>query len=184
MALLRNMGHASAQATLDMVAGSKVAGDFHDKNVVIKYEHEAACALRLRSAKIHHAIAEQFAAQALPQPPEPEPPWDVARGTFQPILFHCYRGDATNQEAIQKEQIYASEICSASVSRCAFEAATQGDDLSLDALVVYNRALPDIQPVKLGTGREFYSIIRSWHQYVVSAARWSGVLGARARPRS
>ena len=43
LALLRNMGHASAQATLDMVAGSKVAGGFHDKNVVIKYEHEAAC---------------------------------------------------------------------------------------------------------------------------------------------
>ena len=153
------MGHASAQATLDMVAGSKVAGGFRDKNVVIKYEHEAACALRLRSAKINHAIAEQFAAQALPQPPEPEPPWDVARGTFQPILFHCYLGDATNQEAIQKEKIHVSEICSASVSRCAFEAATQGDDLSFEALVVYNRALPDIQPVKLGTGRELYSIM-------------------------
>ena len=31
--------------------------------------------------------------------------------------------------------------------------------MSLDALVVYNRALPDIQPVKLGTGRELYSIM-------------------------
>ena len=31
--------------------------------------------------------------------------------------------------------------------------------MSLDALVFYNRALPDIQPVKLGTGRELYSIM-------------------------
>ena len=94
LAIKRNDAGAStgAGAAAMLVAGDDFRGGLHDKKVVLKYEHLAACAKRCRSALLHSEFLEDGLA------------WQERISNSFEIF--SYRGDAANQEAIQHEKVH------------------------------------------------------------------------------
>ena len=66
--------------------------------VVFKYEHLAACAKRCRSEQLHSDFAEDASLLQ-----------EQIANSFE---VFCYRGDATNQEAIDHEKVHTNLIAS------------------------------------------------------------------------
>jgi hypothetical protein len=81
-------------------------------------------------------------------------------GTICEVRAYCYRGDATNQEAIEKQKVHLSEVSSFHLPGEAFFGAMVDGVLNPDLLrASYARAVCDIQPVHHGTGSELYAIM-------------------------
>jgi hypothetical protein len=87
--------------------------------------------------------------------------WSFPKGTFLEVRIFCYRGDATNQDAIQTMKMHLSEVCSVHITFGMFQAAV--NDLGIfsasDLQASYVRAVCDMRPVVYGTGSELYNII-------------------------
>ena len=100
LALKRNDAGTStgAGAAAMLVAGDDFRGGLHDKKVVLKYEHLAACAKRCRSEQLHSDFAEDGCLLQ-----------EQIANSFE---VFCYRGDATNQEAIDHEKVHTNLIAS------------------------------------------------------------------------
>ena len=106
-------------------------------------------------------FAKQLATAASSTHAEPHDEWAYPQGTCLETRTFCYRGDATNQEAIDKQKIHLSEVCSVHVSLEALHAAALEDGaFEPDAFEAsYHRAVCDTRPVVYGTGTELYNII-------------------------
>ena len=139
LALRRSFGNASAGVAAKMVAGAEDNGGFTDHQVVILFEHRAAQAKRSRA---HNFFVEADAEKA------DVPDW------FEIV---CYRGDATQQQAIDKEKMHVSLIS-------ALQGPGQrGDALDFKALSAsahWMHEAGDLQLVKRGTGEETYEICK------------------------
>ena len=139
LALRRSFGNASAGVAAKMVAGAEDNGGFTDPKVVILFEHRAAQAKRSRA---HNFFVEADAEKA------DVPDW------FEIV---CYRGDATQQQAIDKEKMHVSLIS-------ALQGPGQrGDALDFKALSAsahWMHEAGDLQLVKRGTGEETYEICK------------------------
>ena len=106
LALKRNMaGHVGAAAAASLVAGDEERGGFGDKKVVISFEHKAAAAKRCRSAQCHAAFADSLVAVELVHD-------SIAPVPVSALEVHCFKGDATNQDAIGKEKVHTSLVSS------------------------------------------------------------------------
>ena len=92
MALLRNKGHTGTREAIAMIAGDEARGAFRSKSIVIEYEHKAATAAKLISQEFHESMDA------------------LACVGFLRIEGFCYKGDATNQEAIDKQKVHVSTI--------------------------------------------------------------------------
>ena len=88
LAIKRNAaGHVGAAAAAQLVAGDDFRGGLHDKNIVLKYEHRAACAKRCR--------AFQECAEFIDNIDFGKEDIDISFEVFS------YKRDATNQEATE-----------------------------------------------------------------------------------
>ena len=85
--------------------------------------------------------------------------WGPSVGTVHQAVVYCYRGDATNQEAIEKSKVHLSEVCTIVLPESSivddFAAGSELCDLQFP----YNRFVPNLQIVKHGTGAELYNIV-------------------------
>jgi len=120
--------------------------------------NEASAASRVRSRSI---FAAQLAAASSSTHAEPHADWAYPKGTCLETRIFCYRGDATNQEAIDKQKIHLSEVCGVHVPLETLHTAAKEDvAFEQDAFeATYHRAVCDIRPVVYGTGPELYNII-------------------------
>ncbi|CAK0906513.1 unnamed protein product, partial [Prorocentrum cordatum] len=135
LALSRNVGHAGGQATLGMIAGSEEKGDLHDKHIVYRYEHHTAHALQMRAASEYDAL-----------------------GACE-MEVHCFKSDATHQEAIDHNKIHCATVASIGVPSLAlFDGDDQGDLMALAEQLVHVRAVCDLQNVVHGNGAETYAL--------------------------
>ncbi len=148
LALRRNLAHAAAGVAAKMVMGDKESGGevAATQNTVIMYEHKAAAAKRLRSKLT--LSKDRIASDLVPLDN------DMILGVI------CYKGDATQQEAIDKEKVHVSLITT--VVACLQRSVS--NELGFDFDTAAKKALyvceaGDIQPVKSGTGAETYGII-------------------------
>lgn len=135
-----------AGAAAQLVAGDDFRGGLHDKQVVIKYEHLAACAKRCRS---EHRIS-MFHEVALCYPEQVGLSLEVC----------SYRGDATNQEAIQHEKVHTNLI-SSMMGHCPTQALYEDSfgpySSFVSQLVHHVSEAGDLQIVHHGTGKETFS---------------------------
>ena len=154
LALKRALGHASAEATILMVAGSYEAGAFSSKKIVTKYEVRACVAQRI-SSRCDYREMMTIATDS------------SCDSTLEVV---SYEGDATNQEAIGKHKIHVAIITSL---------ATTLGPLEDEQQTMSTRSLCDLQVVDTGTSQETYVIklaefvsvgAPSWEQRVIDAA--------------
>ena len=124
LAIRRNYSHVGAKIAAEMLAGSEVQGDLHDKKVVLLYEHKAAEAKRVRNRL---AIADATATSS-------------AEGSCSWEIYSC-RGDGTQQEAIGKEKIHNCLISSAVVNVNELPSQDGLDDGSESAQVDLSRTV-------------------------------------------
>ena len=134
LALRRNLSHVGARVAAEMIAGGDDQGNLRDKKVVLVYEHRAAMAKRIRNK---HIIAEALGEGA--------EVWMVVN----------YRGDGTQQEAIDKEKVHNSIIINLSTRPMESPSV---EDLSKN--VVRTHQAGDLQVQKATTGEETYQIVK------------------------
>ena len=169
LAIARSKGHASAQTCVSMVAGSAIVGEFKDKHIVTRYEHRASVCSRLRSATIFNLGSTAWRRKDLgPPPPSQEDaascvamvPSGMIPGTSTPVVAFCYRGDATNQEAIQKCKVHLSEVSFVFVPPREHLFDPFAPIVRLDTLELpYHRAVCSLQRVVSSTSSELYNMI-------------------------
>eukprot|EP00959_Pyramimonas_sp_CCMP1952_P033123 694594-Pyramimonas_sp.AAC.1 len=134
MALKRNQGgHISCAGIVAVLGSDPERGGLRSKDVVVKFEH-LACS-------IQRMVSKHFYQQAK----------DV--DAVQPGLeVHAYMGDATNEEAIQKEKVHVGFVWSATLDE--FGNSTVSNSCA------------DVQPVKSGTAHEVYGLMDKQFQSV------------------
>ena len=103
------------------VVGGEISGGFTDPAIVIKFEHMASAASHVRCQEV---FSSQLKAIE-----------DGSVEGFRPVFVVSYRGDATNQEALEKAKVHLSEVVATFVDR-----ANPGS-------LPYVRGVPDIQKV-------------------------------------
>ena len=142
LAKKRNIGQVSSDALVRAVAGDEINGALRDRHIVTKYEHRLCMAQRLVSKELYDTNCGRV---------------DVGSARSARVFeAHCLKGDATNQEACDKEKVHVAQVfsCIASPSETGtkFECA---------------KSLCDLQVSRLGTGAELYEMaqreLRSVH---------------------
>ena len=73
-------------------AGAEVSGGFKDPAIVIRFEHMASIAQHRRCQAIYNARFDHA---------------HDAVTDFRPVVVTSYRGDATNQDALEKSKVRA-----------------------------------------------------------------------------
>ncbi len=135
LALLRNKAHVGAKEAIAMIARDEVRGAFKSKNIVVEYEHKAATAQKLISKEFHDQLGS----------------FELERG-FALVEAFVYKGDATNQEALDKCKIHVS-----TVDTIALHVLRNSNGVVIDIEgAQLNRARCDLQVVSAGTGQELY----------------------------
>ena len=146
------------------------------RKVVITYEHRAAMAKRVRcSAFFAYAESDRECTAVA----------GAAGVDFVDVV--CYRGDGTQQEAIDKEKVHTSlmsvvasplEVGGGCTGAAYDAAAAAAAAAALSAAAHLQSAAGDLQTVKHGTGQETYEIckrqfasvaIPNWEERAASA---------------
>ena len=136
-----------AAAAAQLVAGDDFRGGLHDKNIVLKYEHRAACAKRCR--------AFQECAEFIDNIDFGKEDIDISFEVFS------YKGDATNQEAIDKEKVHTS-LVSALMFSSATSAHRGTDAYEPELFCQFIHRVSesgDLQVVREGTGAETHQLM-------------------------
>ena len=135
-----------------MVAGSELVGKFKSKGIVTKFEHLANACLR--------ASSRLFFSHTVDSPADGGD-WCPKTGSFKPIRVFCYRGDATNQDAIQKSKVHLSDVASCIVDHDVLIGCRNSDnEFQLESFVApYMRCVCDIQRVVTSTSSELYNMM-------------------------
>ena len=104
MALKRATGHGGAAQIVDIMAGSEHQGALKDRNMVYRYEHNAALCQRVaaRSFFDENQIAIQEVGLG-----------DAAGQDIRVIEIVAYQGDATNDNAVEKSKVQVGFVSSA-----------------------------------------------------------------------
>ena len=153
LAIKRNRsGHVGAASAAQLVAGDVLRGGLHDKKIVLQYEHKAACAKRCRAAQVIAEFKDDLHA--------------VGDSIFKTFEVWCYKGDATNQEAIDKEKVHTS-LVSGLLYACPKnhpDHVCVGPDGKYDVgafsqFVQQIRESGDLQIVKDGSGAETFQLM-------------------------
>ena len=127
-------------------------GKFKSKGIVTKFEHLANACLR--------ASSRLFFSHTVDSPADGGD-WCPKTGSFKPIRVFCYRGDATNQEAIQKSKVHLSDVASCIVDHDVLEGCRNSDnEFQLESFVApYMRCVCGIQRVVTSTSSELYNMM-------------------------
>jgi hypothetical protein len=120
-------------------------------------------AKQLRAKSLHESMRESVAIIAAPEPAG-QVAWDSLIGTRFPLLCYSYRGDATNQDAIDHEKVHLAEACSMAVPielvndlAASLRVAAPVEQGGAGVEMPYVRSLCDMQVVRAGTGVELYN---------------------------
>ena len=123
LAIRRNYGHTGAAAAAKMIQGEHACGT---KTINI-FEHRAACAKRLLT-KNDYELHEQLVQSSTVESTDSgiETPSSAASSTettttFKPTIYdlevHLYKGDATQEEAIERKKLHAGFTASIAQSQ-------------------------------------------------------------------
>eukprot|EP00959_Pyramimonas_sp_CCMP1952_P363723 7616767-Pyramimonas_sp.AAC.1 len=108
LAKKRNVGQCAADTLVKVCAGDAINGGVKDRHIVTRFEHRAALAHRVVSKQAYAQMAE-----AVPEAEAGSPPriFDNSSWAPGPCHFdvHGFCGDATNQEACDKEKPHIAE---------------------------------------------------------------------------
>ena len=140
LAIKRNWGHASAKDTVRMLAAEPYQGALKHKDVVLRYEMRAAMAQQALMRSFYHEHYDEM----------------VARGNEMAVEVHLYRGDATNQDAVQRMPVQTSELASVLVSSEALHGWAEG---TIALQLPYKRTLGDLQILSEKTGENLRALI-------------------------
>ena len=99
LACRRNLAHCSERGSMLMLASPEVHGSLKDPHIISRYQVKAALADRIRLRR--HAEARDLTL--LPRPSEPAELHPVAPQKCYEFIE--YKGDDTNQNAIQKHKL-------------------------------------------------------------------------------
>ena len=160
LALRRNFSNVGAAAAAKMISEDR--GGFKAKNMVIAYEHKVCVVQRLMSTTFYDTIRK--ASDDLVARARSDPQAEQQRC----VLVMCYKGDATNSEALEKSKIHVSSL--SSVSGCVPWASEPGSDPD-GASCSYTKSLCDFQKVDAGTAKEFYRLAQR-EMHSVGAGTW------------
>jgi hypothetical protein len=153
LAWKRNIGHTSAEALIQIVAGDAAQGALKDKNIVTKYEINANIIQRLVSsdkyAEMHMALVEQVQeseAEVFARIAAFQPTPSSRLYKYENIL---YAGDATNQDALEHEKCHVG-LVSTAVFNCLELLKCESLEIIAESHVpvLYTRSLCDVQLVK------------------------------------
>ena len=92
LALLRNLSHTGGAEAVQMIAGDSDRGQFKSKNIVYEYEIKAAIVHQLLSKSFHEGL------------------YDQQHEVKDTMDIFVYKGDATNQEALDKSKVHVSSL--------------------------------------------------------------------------
>jgi Asp-tRNA(Asn)/Glu-tRNA(Gln) amidotransferase A subunit family amidase len=123
-----------------MVAGEPHQGALKHKDVVLRYE--------IRTAMAQHALMRSFYHEHYDE--------IVARGSELAVEVHLYRGDATNQDAVQRMPVQTSELASVLVSSEALHGWAEG---TTALQLPYKRTLGALQILSEKTGENLRALI-------------------------
>ena len=121
---------------------------------MISFEHKAAAAKSCRSAQCHAAFADSLVAVELVHD-------SIAPVPVSAFEVHCFKGDATNQDAIGKEKVHTSLVSSSLLATFPDLDVYSFDQSRLETVVDSSRQSGDLQVVKVGNGAETYQLIKS-----------------------
>ena len=180
----RNIGHSGAAAAAQMITCDNLHGNFTAGRIVIDYEHRIALAKHLRCSRFHLENASGAAdAAELAQPLQPLPP---CPGPIDFIDVHEYKGDGTNQDAIEKHKVHVSIVNSSYCDvRAAVAAAEDGRQMQKQAEQSsnINCTVCDLQIVHTGTGEETYALMQAELRFVGCPSWTSRCDAACSNPR-
>ena len=106
MALCRNEGHVGAACALRMLSNHDAGGQMvlKDKNIILRFEHLAAAAKRMRSCIFFEELAREDAGAAAPAAAAScdgvEAAVPAAAASCEPIAALLYQGDATTADIL------------------------------------------------------------------------------------
>ena len=123
-----------------MVASEPYRGALKHKDVVLRYE--------IRTAMAQHALMRSFYHEHYDE--------EAARGNEVAVEVHHYRGDAANQDAVQRMPAQTSELASVFVSNEALHSWTEGTSV---LPLPFNRSLGDLQILSEKIGENLRALI-------------------------
>ena len=182
LAVVANVSNVGRKAAIEMLGGREINGLLKSADILTSAEHRFAVAQRI-FASDHRAAIEANFTEAVNDAivlDGPAPDEDVrARAAdlpkiYKPLAVTCveFKGDATKQEAVQREKMFLSTMRKVTLEPEAYrhclgaDVEEEFDVDSFQTLLQERKDFPAMQSVSAGTAQEVYRIVSKQYSSV------------------